>query len=278
MKASLVSVTLLFISVVQQTCYQSESVAAVPGSAARPSSRGMGHHRRTLQPAQLHQGQIASQIPDSIPVVSKPRYGLRIYLVFVGNRSFPSSVLQAAVAHWAGPQPSELGIEKAVNMFYAENLRDEAIVDRIAYRPAQNQATIWIEEGDPLTFGETTFVTSEQAIVTLTDQIQSAPGDPRFPTRFYRIAEVYRRAGGAANLRRAEAQFQDFIIFYPEHPLTKRARINKVWIQLAFLADAERAGRTRHRARPNRRALSDFLEHYPGDELSGIVKLLLEDF
>ena len=241
----------------------------------------LAHHRRTFQPAQLRQGQIASPFLATIPAATNPRYGLRyglrIYLAFVGNRSFPSSALQAAVAHWAGSQPGELGIKKAVNKFYAVNLRDGARVDRIDYRPAQSKATIWIDEGDPLTFGQTSFVTSEQAIATLWEQIQSAPGDPRTPNRFYQMGEVYWGAGGTANLRRADAQFGDFIVFYPEHPWTKLARFNRVWIELALLADAERAGRNPRRSRA-RQTLSDFLEHYPEDDLNGIAKLLLEDF
>ncbi len=122
-------------------------------------------HPPTFQAAQLPEWKTASPLPASIRVRTEPRFGLRISLIFVGNRSFPSSALQAAVAHWAGSQPSQVCIRKAVNKFYAVHLRDRATVDRIDYRPAR--AAIWIDEGDPLTFGETSFVTSEQAIATL---------------------------------------------------------------------------------------------------------------
>ena len=65
------------------------------------------------------------------------------------------------------------------------------------------------------------FIKSRQSFQTL---ISTYPGSEYTPASFLFIADSYYDEGGQQNLLRAEAQYKDFIIFYPTHELSPRAK------------------------------------------------------
>ena len=65
------------------------------------------------------------------------------------------------------------------------------------------------------------FIKSRQSFQTL---ISTYPGSEYTPASFLFIADSYYDEGGQQNLLRAEAQYKDFIIFYPTHEMAPRAK------------------------------------------------------
>ncbi len=65
------------------------------------------------------------------------------------------------------------------------------------------------------------FIKSHHSFQTL---INNYPDSEYTPASFLSIAGSYYEEGGKQNLLQAEAQYKDFIIFYPTHDLSPRAK------------------------------------------------------
>lgn len=104
-----------------------------------------------------------------------------------------------------------------------------------------------------------------KARLTFQTLISSYPEGENTPHAFFAIADSYYKEAGAANLLHAEAQYKDFIIFYPFHEMADDAQMKIVALNVKLMKSPDRDSSYAKRAEIE---LKEFLENYPESELA----------
>lgn len=95
--------------------------------------------------------------------------------------------------------------------------------------------------------------------------INTYPDSEHTPASFLGIGESYYREGGTTNLLQAEAQYKDFIIFYPTHEIADDAQMKIAAVNVKLMRGP---GRDSTYAIKAERELKKFLQMYPESELA----------
>ena len=104
-----------------------------------------------------------------------------------------------------------------------------------------------------------------KARLTFQTLISSYPEGENTPDAFFAIADSYYKEQGLQNLLHAEAQYKDFIIFYPLHRMADDAHMKIVALNVRLMASPDRDPSYAKRAEIE---LKGFLENYPESELA----------
>ena len=102
--------------------------------------------------------------------------------------------------------------------------------------------------------------------------INTYPDSEHTPASFLAIADSYYHEGGTTNLLQAEAQYKDFIIFYPTHEIADDAQMK---IAAANVKLMRAPGRDSTYALKAERELKNFLRDYPESELAPTAREFL---
>lgn len=94
--------------------------------------------------------------------------------------------------------------------------------------------------------------------------INTYPDSEHTPASFLAIADSYYHEGGTTNLLQAEAQYKDFIIFYPTHDIADDAQMKIAAVNVKLM---RAPGRDATYAIKAERELKNFLRNYPNSEL-----------
>jgi len=105
------------------------------------------------------------------------------------------------------------------------------------------------------------FIKARLAFQTL---INTYPDSEFAPASFLAIADSYYKEAGTQNLLQAEAQYKDFIIFYPSHEIADDAQMKVAAVNVRLMREP---GRDSTYAEKAERELQKFLETYPDSEL-----------
>lgn len=92
------------------------------------------------------------------------------------------------------------------------------------------------------------------------------------PTAFLGIADSYYDEGGTENLLQAEAQYKDFLIFYPTHEMADDAQLKIAAINVRLMRPYDRDPTYARKARAE---LRRFLDNYPDSEYSPTAREFL---
>jgi outer membrane protein assembly factor BamD len=95
--------------------------------------------------------------------------------------------------------------------------------------------------------------------------INTYPDSEFTPASFLAIADSYYDEGGASNLLQAEAQYKDFLIFYPTHEMADDAQMKIAAINFKLMKPYDRDPTNARKAEVEFRR---FLESYPDSELA----------
>ena len=104
-----------------------------------------------------------------------------------------------------------------------------------------------------------------KARLTFQTLISSYPEGENTPDAFFAIADSYYKEAGVQNLLHAEAQYKDFIIFYPLHEMADDAQMKIVALNVRLMKSPDRDSSYAKRAEIE---LKEFLENYPESELA----------
>jgi len=115
------------------------------------------------------------------------------------------------------------------------------------------------------------FIKARLAFQTL---VNTYPDSEYTPVAFLSIADSYYREGGTENLLQAEAQFKDFIIFYPTHEMADDAQMKIAAINFRLMRPPDRDPTY---ARKAEQELQKLLSDYPDSELSPTAREFLRD-
>lgn len=110
--------------------------------------------------------------------------------------------------------------------------------------------------------GKKHFIKSRLSFQTL---ISTYPESEYTPTSFLSIADSYYEEGGKENLLQAEAQYKDFIIFYPTHESADNAQMRVAAINYRLMKPHDRDPTYTRKAEIE---LKKFLDVYPDSELA----------
>ena len=102
--------------------------------------------------------------------------------------------------------------------------------------------------------------------------INTYPDSEHTPASFLAIADSYYDEGGTTNLLQAEAQYKDFLIFYPTHEIADDAQMK---IAAANVKLMRAPGRDSTYALKAERELKNFLRDYPESELAPTAREFL---
>jgi len=91
------------------------------------------------------------------------------------------------------------------------------------------------------------------------------PDSEHTPASFLAIGESYYHEGGTTSLLQAEAQYKDFIIFYPTHEIADDAQMKIAAVNVKLMRGP---GRDTTYAIKAERELKKFLQKYPESELA----------
>jgi outer membrane protein assembly factor BamD len=120
-------------------------------------------------------------------------------------------------------------------------------------------------------FEKNFFVKARLSFQTL---IQTYPDSEYTPAAFLGIADSYYKEGGTENLLQAEAQYRDFIIFYPNHEMADDAQLKIAAINVRLMKPADRDPTYARKAETEFRR---FLENFPDSELAPTAREFLRD-
>lgn len=106
------------------------------------------------------------------------------------------------------------------------------------------------------------FIKSRLSFQTL---INTYPDSEYTPISFLSIADSYYREGGTENLLQAEAQYKDFIIFYPTHEMADDAQMKICAINVRLMRSPDRDPTY---ARKAEQELNKLMKDFPDSELA----------
>ena len=115
------------------------------------------------------------------------------------------------------------------------------------------------------------FIKCRLAFQTL---INTYPDSEYTPIAFLSVADSYYEEGGPENLLQAEAQYKDFIIFYPTHEMADDSQMKIAAINIRLMRTPDRDQTYAIRAHQELRKL---LEDYPESELSPTAAEILKE-
>lgn len=104
--------------------------------------------------------------------------------------------------------------------------------------------------------------------------INTYPDSEFTPTAFLGIADSYYEEGGSENLLQAEAQYKDFLIFYPNHEMADDAQLKIAAINFRMMKPADRDQTYAKKAEAE---FEKFLENFPDSELAPTAREFLYD-
>ncbi len=102
--------------------------------------------------------------------------------------------------------------------------------------------------------------------------INTYPDSEFTPISFLSIADSYYREGGTSNLLQAEAQYKDFIIFYPTHEMADDAQMKVAAINFRLMRAPDRDPTNSRKAMVE---LRKFLRDYPDSPLAPTAREVL---
>jgi outer membrane protein assembly factor BamD len=94
--------------------------------------------------------------------------------------------------------------------------------------------------------------------------INTYPDSEHTPASFLSIADSYYAEGGSENLLQAEAQYKDFLIFYPTHDMADDAQLKIASINYRLMKPFDRDPTNARKAEIE---LRRFIQNYPDSEL-----------
>ncbi len=106
------------------------------------------------------------------------------------------------------------------------------------------------------------FIKARLAFQTL---INTYPESEYTPIAFLSIADSYYAEGGTENLLQAEAQYKDFIIFYPTHEMADDSQMKIVAVNMRLMRDPDRDPTYARKAEAE---LKKLLNDFPDSELA----------
>ncbi len=104
--------------------------------------------------------------------------------------------------------------------------------------------------------------------------INTYPGSEFTPSSFYAIADTYYEEAGKPNLLQAEAQYKDFVIFYPTHELADDAQMKVLAVNLRLMRPADRDSTYARKAEVEGKKL---IESYPDSQLEPTAREILRE-
>jgi len=113
-----------------------------------------------------------------------------------------------------------------------------------------------------------------KARLTFQTLINTYPDSEYTPVAFLSIADSYYRESGTENLLQAEAQFKDFIIFYPTHEMADDAQMKIASINVRLMKPPDRDPTYTRKAEVE---LEKFLRDYPDSELAPTANEFLKE-
>ena len=113
------------------------------------------------------------------------------------------------------------------------------------------------------------FIKARLAFQTL---INTYPDSEFTPISFLSIADSYYREGGTSNLLQAEAQYKDFIIFYPTHEMADDSQMKVAAINFRLMRAPDRDPTNSRKAMVE---LRKFLRDYPDSPLAPTAREVL---
>ncbi len=120
-------------------------------------------------------------------------------------------------------------------------------------------------------FEKSYFIKARLSFQTL---INTYPDSEYTPAAFLAIADSYYKEGGTENWLQAEAQYKDFIIFYPNHEMADDAQLKIAAINVKLMKPSDRDPTYARKAEVE---FKKFLENYPDSELAPTAKEFLRD-
>ncbi len=120
-------------------------------------------------------------------------------------------------------------------------------------------------------FEKSYFIKARLSFQTL---INTYPDSEYTPASFLAIADSYYKEGGTENLLQAEAQYKDFIIFYPDHEMADDAQLKVAAINVRLMKPSDRDPTYARKAEAE---FKKFLEDYPDSELAPTAREFLRE-
>jgi outer membrane protein assembly factor BamD len=116
---------------------------------------------------------------------------------------------------------------------------------------------------------KSSFIKARLAFQTL---ISTYPESEYTPVAFLSIADSYYKEEGTQSLLHAEAQYKDFIIFYPMHEMADDAQMKIAALNVKLMKSPDRDSSYAVRAETE---LNKFLDNYPDSELAPTAREIL---
>lgn len=120
-------------------------------------------------------------------------------------------------------------------------------------------------------FEKSYYIKARLAFQTL---INTYPDSEYTPASFLAIADSYYKEGGTENLLQAEAQYKDFIIFYPNHEMADDAQLKVAAINVRLMKPSDRDPTYARKAEVE---FKKFLENFPDSELAPTAREFLRE-
>ncbi|RPI26908.1 MAG: outer membrane protein assembly factor BamD [Acidobacteria bacterium] len=120
-------------------------------------------------------------------------------------------------------------------------------------------------------FEKSYFIKARLSFQTL---INTYPDSEYTPAAFLATADSFYKEGGTENLLQAEAQYKDFIIFYPNHEMADDAQLKIAAINVKLMKPSDRDPTYARKAEVE---FKKFLENYPDSELAPTAQEFLHD-
>ncbi len=120
-------------------------------------------------------------------------------------------------------------------------------------------------------FEKSYYIKARLAFQTL---INTYPDSEYTPASFLAIADSYYKEGGTENLLQAEAQYKDFIIFYPNHEMADDAQLKVAAINVRLMKPSDRDPTYARKAEVE---FKKFLENFPDSELAPTAQEFLRE-
>jgi len=119
--------------------------------------------------------------------------------------------------------------------------------------------------------GKSQFIKARLSFQTL---INTYPESEYTPSSFLAIADSFYAQGGLENLLQAEAQYKDFLIFYPTHEMADDAQLKVAAINYKLMGPYDRDPTYMRKAASE---IKRFLSNYPDSELAPTAREALKE-